>query len=295
MTEDKFTVGIVGGAGKMGQCFRKFFERQGHEVIISDKSSEQDKFKDHTVRFIHSNVELANICDIIVISVPMDVTMDVIREVAPHVRKESLLMDLTSLKSNEVNVMLESSQCEVIGAHPVFGPTVSNFRKQVMVLCPGRGEKWMPIIRDMVESEGALVKVVTPDEHDYFMSVVQGLTHFSSISLCNALSNLNIDIEDSMKLSSPIYRLRMGTLGRILFQDPELYADIELRNPKIKEIIREYKKSVDKLAGIIEDNDRQGFIDFFKEAASGLGDYPKHAQEESDKIIDMISKSDEFA
>jgi prephenate dehydrogenase len=284
-----YIVGIIGGAGKMGQCFRKFFERNNYEVIISDTTITNESSDKK-----YSNEYIASKCDIVIISVPISTTLDVIRGVAPLVKKDSLLMDLTSLKSREVKTMMECSECEVIGAHPVFGPTVSTFRKQVMILCPGRGNKWMPLIKGILEKEETLVKVVSPDEHDSFMSIVQGLTHFSSISICNTLSSLEVDVEESMKLSSPIYRLRMSTLGRILYQDPELYADIELRNPKIRKIIKEYKRSVDRLAEIIEKNDRQGFIDYFKEAAKGLGEYPKYAQEESDKIIDMISKSDEM-
>ncbi len=270
-----YRVGIIGGQGNMGSCFKSFFERAGCDVQVSD------------VKTVLSNKEIAKSSDIVVISVPINKTLNVIKEIGPHIKEGSLLMDLTSLKEKEVKTMLKYSKIEVIGGHPVFGP-VDKFEKQVMVLCPARGNTWLPILKNMLHKQGALVKITSPKEHDKIMAVIQGLTHFSSIAMCHGIANLGVNVEEYLEYVSPVYKMRMSSLGRILAQDPSLYADIELSNPFVKKVARQMKESVDKLYEHIKNKDRERFISFFTETAESLGDFPSKAQKDSDKIISLM-------
>ena len=40
----------------------------------------------------------------------------------PRLRPDALLMDVTSVKSEPMQVMLESTRASVVGTHPMFGP-----------------------------------------------------------------------------------------------------------------------------------------------------------------------------
>jgi len=101
-------VGIIGGTGGIGQWFARFFKEQGLTVHVSGRTTGMPA------------VEMARRCDIVIVGVPISATCDVIRLVGPLVRRESLLMDLTSLKAEPVKAMLESSTSDVIGLHPLF-------------------------------------------------------------------------------------------------------------------------------------------------------------------------------
>ena len=89
------TIGIIGGTGKFGQWFRKFFEEQGHKVLIAGRKTEL------------TPVELARTSDIVIVSVPIKNTVETIEHIAPHVREDALLMDFTSLKQEPVKAMLK--------------------------------------------------------------------------------------------------------------------------------------------------------------------------------------------
>ena len=78
----------------------------------------------------------------VIVSVPIQATEAVIREVGPHVRKDGLLMDVTSVKQMPLDVMLASTEASVVGTHPMFGPGVHTFQGQRVVVCRGRGDAW---------------------------------------------------------------------------------------------------------------------------------------------------------
>lgn len=275
---EKIIVGIIGGTGQMGRWFKKFFEKNKCKVLIASRNTKL------------TPKECAPECDVVVISVPIDVTIKVIKEIAPLVREDALLIDLTSLKKEQVEAMLKYSKSAVIGTHPVFGPSVKAIKNQTVVLCPARPRQWLSWLRNIFEKNGALVRITTPEKHDKMMSIIQGITHFSTICVAHTLKKLGIDIEESLHYTSPIYKLRMDMVGRLLNQDPGLYADIEMLNPENKKAMEEYIRSTRELIGIIKRKDRDEFIKFFKEGADFLGDFKKEATEYSDYLIEQLVK-----
>lgn len=276
--QEKPTIGIIGGTGQMGQWFKKFFEKNKCKVLIASRKTKL------------LPKECAAKCDIVIISVPIDATIKVIKEIAPFVKEDALLMDLTSLKKEQVETMLKHSKSAVIGAHPVFGPSIKTIKNQTVVLCPSRPRQWLSWLRNIFEKNGALVRITTPEKHDKMMSIIQGITHLSTICVAHTLKKLGIDVEESLHYTSPIYKLRMDMVGRLLNQDPRLYADIEMLNPENKKAMEEYIRSTRELIGIIKRKDREEFIRFFKEGADFLGDFKEEATEYSDYVIEQLVK-----
>ncbi len=272
----KPTIGIIGGTGSMGQWFKKFFENHSYNVLIASRSTDL------------SIEECTRQSDVVIVSVPIESTIEVIKKVGPLVKKEGLLVDFTSIKTDPVKAMLEHSNCEVIGMHPVFGPGVESLRNQAIVLCPARSEKWLRWLEEILLKGGAKLKITSPEEHDKMMSVIQGVIHFSSITISHVLKELNIDIMETQDFSSPIYKLRMDMVGRILNQDPNLYANIEILNPETPKALKAYLQTCNKLFGIIEKKDTKGFVNYFNEAADYLGDFKKEAEEYSNYLIDKL-------
>jgi prephenate dehydrogenase len=273
-------IAIIGGTGEMGQWFKRYFERNNHKVIISSRKTEIKP------------IDAAKQADVVIISVPINVTEDVIKQVGPYVREDALLMDFTSIKIQPVEAMLKYSKSEVIGTHPVFGPSVDSLKNQTVVICPARGEKWLPWLKKILRKGEAKLKISTAEYHDKMMSVIQGMIHFSSIVACHTLGDMGIDINDSQKFSSPIYKLRLDVMGRILNQDPSLYADIEMLNPNTLKVLDSYIDAAKKLREIILNKDKSAFEHFFKEAADHLGDFKEEAEEYSDYLIRKLVRKE---
>ena len=260
----------------MGGLFARLFEREGHKVIISGRQTEI------------SPRRAASLADLIIVSVPIAATVDVIKEIGTAVRPESLLTDLTSLKKEPLTAMMEHSRGSVLGLHPVFGPHLPSIENQTIVLCPGRGDAWKDWMISFLLHAGAKIKIATADSHDKMMAVIQGILHFNSLTMCHALRELGVNITESHEFSSPIYKLRMDVIGRILNQDPTLYADIELRNPYVPEALQGYLSTSKRLLDIVLRKDTKEFIRYFNEAAEYLGDFKKEAEEYSNYLIEQL-------
>ncbi len=270
------TVAIVGGTGAMGRFLGRVLESLGHEVLAASESTAL------------TPAEAAARADLTVVSVPIGVTVDVIRAVGPHVRPGCGLADLTSLKAGPVRAMLEATErsgADVVGAHPLFGPGVPDLNRQVVVLCPGRGERWAAWLRAALEGQGAVVRVTTPEEHDRLMAVIQVLKHMETIAFGRCLAALGVDTRRTLEYTSPVYRLELALVGRIFSQSPDLYAEIAMGNPESPAMADAFERTVRELADEVRRGDRERFVARFAEVARALGGFKGEATAESDYLI----------
>lgn len=260
----------------MGAWFRRFLEEQGLKVLISGRNTALKP------------QEMARRCDIVIISVPISVTGKVICQVGPHMRQDALLTDLTSLKIQPVQTMLRQSKAEVIGMHPLFGPGTQSMEGQNVILCPARGDKWLPWLQGLLVRNGARVLISTPEKHDRMMSVIQGLRYFCSLSMGGTMMSMGIQMAECEKFSTPIYRIFMDVVGRLLSQKPILTTEICLHNPETIKTVRVFREWVDRWARVLEQSDLDGFVILFKEISDYFGKFCKEASTETDFIIQAL-------
>ncbi|MFH1055864.1 MAG: prephenate dehydrogenase/arogenate dehydrogenase family protein [Candidatus Altiarchaeota archaeon] len=288
-----FRVALIGGEGSMGRLFARLFKDEGYAVTISGPDERRGRrvARELKVRYAKDNVAAVKDADVVVITVPIAVTAEVIREIAPHVKAGALLMDLTSVKELPCELMAKHARAgvEVLGTHPVFSPRVGSISGQTIVLTPVRKGKWSGRLKAMFRRNGVSVVESTPKEHDEVMAVVQGMTHLAYISVGKTIKDLNFDVEKSRKFSSPIYQLMLDMVGRIIGQDPELYAGIQLHNRSVTKVHKAYGNAVRKLSDAIEEGRGSDFVSMMSEAAIHFGDI-KGAMERSDKAIGRMRK-----
>jgi prephenate dehydrogenase len=268
--------GIIGGTGKMGQLFVPVFERAGYEVLVTGRSTAL------------TNADLARQCELVIVSVPIRDTVRVIQEIAPLLTGDQLICDLTSLKVRPVEAML-ASRAKVIGLHPMFGPTVSSLRHQTIVVCPARtDEKTLRDLLAVLRKEGAECTITTPEAHDRMMAVVQGLTHFITLTMADTVRRLGIDIETTKAFTSPVYQIELALVGRLLSQDPSLYADILQMNPFVPDVLSVCTSSAGNLSQIVDSNDSELFREFFEANSRHFGAYTEEGMTTTDALIEYM-------
>jgi len=268
--------GIIGGTGKMGRLFAPVFERAGYEVLVSGRSTRL------------TNTRLAEQSDLVVVSVPIHDTVRVIEEISPVLTKDQLLCDFTSLKTGPVTAMLRSD-ASVIGLHPLFGPTVQSLRHQTIIVCPARAsDSQVQSLLSLFRREGAQCTLSTPQEHDRMMAVVQGLTHFVTLCMADSVRRLGIDIETTRAFTSPVYQIELSLVGRLLSQDPSLYADILQQNPFVQEVLSICTSSAEDLCRIVNSRDPEVFGEFFSNNTRHLGAYCDEAMKTTDALIEYM-------
>jgi len=270
------TIAIIGGAGAMGGFFQSFFESCGYSVLIADQETPL------------TPARAAALADVVIVSVPIEATAEVIQKIGPHVRPDALLMDLTSLKEEPIDAMLRSSRAQVVGAHPMFAPNVGAIHHQVVVLCPARGETRFRWLQSLLESQGAEVVITTPSEHDRMMAIIQVMRHFATLVFGRALSKIGVNIEDTLRFTSPVYRLELMMVGRLFSQEPSLYGEIIMRNPCQRESIEQLVESATHLSKLIADGDRDAFVQEFQDISRYFDDFKDQSMAESTYLIQRM-------
>jgi len=256
MADDAFTkplVGIVGGAGRMGRWFKRQFERAGYEVLVSDR---------HTPL---SNRDLARRCAVLVLSVPMPVFESVVAEVGPLLSEEQGLIDLCSLKKRQTEAMLKHTRCEVVAAHPLFGPGEPDLRGQKIALWPARGRRWFSWFKDFIELCRGEPIVISPEEHDQAMAIVQVINHFMLLALGMLIDQTGVSVEKLKALATPSFVRQLDILARFADQDPYLYGAIQFDNPAGEQMRRRYLEAAKKLAEVASRHDMEEFVAIFRE------------------------------
>ena len=157
----KMNVGIIGGTDGLGKTLVYYF-RDEFSVFITGRDHVKGKevADELNVSYIESNAGLANISDILVISVPIEHTSDVIREVAPFMKSGSVMIDVTSVKEEPAKTMAEvlPENIEYIPTHPIFGPRTTFLDNQVIVLTADRKGKWYEKVYRYLESKNMRMK-----------------------------------------------------------------------------------------------------------------------------------------
>jgi prephenate dehydrogenase len=252
-------VGIIGIKGSYGKWLKKFFESLGNEVVGSDIDTD------------FSNEDVAKNSDVVIFSVPIDVTVKVIHSVLPYSRKDQLWMDVTSLKKDPVEAMMKS-KAEVVGLHPMCGvPSSLDFKGQILLYCPARLKKWKSFVEDFLNSTKAEVKKISPDVHDKEMAIVQALPHAVILTMAMLIRHENVDVKKTLSSASPFYRIVFSLMGRILAQNPHLYADIQLNTPHVISLLDSLEKEIGTFKKIIKSGNKQKFLEEFNLSEKHFG------------------------
>ncbi|MFQ6137181.1 MAG: prephenate dehydrogenase [Candidatus Hydrothermarchaeales archaeon] len=285
-------IAIIGGTGEFGRVFARIFREEGHEVVVTGRDVEKGEkvAKSVGVEFSNANIKTAKESDVVIISVPIESTREVIKEIAPHLRSGSLLADFTSVKIEPCRAMEEFANegVEIVGMHPMFGPRITTLEGQTVILTPIRASKWIEFLTGFFERHKTRVFISTPEEHDRIMSVVQGLTHFAYITAASTIKELDVDVKFSRKFASPVYELMLDLIARIVGQNPRLYASIQMRNPEVKGVHEAFIKEATRLQRIVRDEDMKGFVKTMASSAKALGDVDA-AMGRSDKAISALN------
>jgi len=286
-------IAVIGGTRGLGRWIAAFLSGKDLKVVITGRNriTGESVSKKLGVDYSQDNLEAASDADVVVISLPIDVTTDIIKEIGPHMKIGSLLLDVTSVKEEPSRIMHEyaAEGVEVLPCHPMFGPRIRSLDGQVVVLTPVKTGKWYDKILKFLESENARVIVTTPEVHDRMMSIVQGLTHFAYISIAATIEKLDIDVKESRKFASPIYSLMLDTIARITAQNPYLVYSIQTKNSYIEETHKTFLKTFNELKNMISDKNQENFVQAMSSAAKHLDDL-ESALGRSDKAISAITE-----
>lgn len=244
------TIGIVGGKGLMARWFIRHFGSEFKEVLIFDLESSL------------SLKEFVQASDIVLVTVPISKTVQLIEEVGQYCKQGQLLLDFTSLKEAPCSAMKKIG-CAAIGLHPLFGPQTQAFENFGIVLCEVNKTPWTLKIKNLFENKNLQVIEMNPKEHDQIMAYVQALNHGLHLICADVLAK-----KESSKLQAlqtPSFSLFLKGIQNIIQNNADLYFELASHNPYFLPAIKEFNQSLEKYVELIENNDQKGFDKLFNE------------------------------
>ena len=247
-------VNIIGGRGMMGHFFTQRLSAAGHDVTVLEYN-DWEKAE-----------ELLATADLVLVCVPIECTVKVIRQAAKYISPTTALADIASIKTPMVKAMLEYHPGPVMGLHPMFGPGIKSFLSQKVVVCPGRRDKHFQWLLDLIQSDGGKLVYSTPEEHDRMMVDVQAIRNFTTLSMGAFFSQENINIRRSLDFASPLYRHTVAIVSRLFAQSAPLVVDIILATPERRQAISRLADNYSRLAQLVNEGDRDGLIQEFETA-----------------------------
>ncbi len=263
---------VVGGGGALGHCLASFFMRSGYTVRILEKDDWEQ-----------APTLLAD-AGLVLVAVPIEHTLAVIAKL-PQLPDDCILADITSIKQAPLKAMLDVHRGPVLGLHPMFGPDIKSRAKQVVVVCAGRDAQRCQWLVDQFGIWGAVVREELPERHDRAMEMIQAMRHFTSMVYGIFLQRENADLDELMRLSSPIYRLELAMVGRLFAQSPELYADIIMAADGLPALLDQFRGVLDDLLKRVRNHQRDELIEDFNQARDYFGDLAPALLRESSELL----------
>lgn len=269
---------VVGGAGALGDRFVSLFLRSGYEVVVLEQ---------------HDWPQAEAICAnavLVLLAVPITLTVQLINKL-PALAANCVLADITSIKQQPLNAMLQQHKGPVVGLHPMFGPDITNLVKQVVVVCHGRDESQYRWLLKQLNVWGAELAVKQAAEHDSAMQLIQAMRHFSSLVYGVHLAGENADLNELLQLSSPIYRLELAMIGRLFAQNAELYADIMLSSGEVAALLERYQQRFTALLQLLKAKDKAGLMAQFAKGQQFFGELAGQFLQESKQLLQKAADS----
>jgi len=268
---------VIGGNGSLGSFFVQELSLAGHNVSVFGRKD-------------WDNPEpLLEQAELVLICVPIERTIDVIAKTAPYLNANTVLADITSIKTPIVQALLEHHTGPILSLHPMFGPGVQSFLSQNVVVCPVREQQSYQWLLDLIANRGGKLITCTPEEHDRMMIAIQAIRHFSTFSLGVFLAEEGIDISRSLDFASPLYRLEIDIVSRLFAQDSSLYVDIMLTAEERRQAIGRLAETYTRLAQLVAQKDRAALKREFETTRNAFKQEASRALQESNHVISSLS------
>ncbi|MFX0103979.1 MAG: prephenate dehydrogenase/arogenate dehydrogenase family protein [Candidatus Hodarchaeota archaeon] len=265
---------IIGGSGGMGQVFGRYFKQHGFNVTLMARIENKLKTAAESlgVKYeldLKKSVENA---DIVMVSIPIHSTTDMIQKIAPLMKKNSLLFDITSLKQETYRTLREIQKnypINCLSIHPMFGPGIKNMKNYVIiVLRIGGTEQYDEVVNeilDLFRSDGFTITETTPEIHDSRIALTLGVPHMFNILFLNLLKRTNESLSELTRYTGTTFLLQKVFAESIIQREMEMFGEIQIENEKFHKILEMLEDLVKDYKIIIKKKDLEGFKALFSE------------------------------
>lgn len=246
------TAVVLGGAGRMGRWMVGFLSAQGFRTGVIDPAASAET-NDATRRALPS-------ADLVVCSTPPAATarlyLDWLRE-----PPSGVVVDIASIKTPLIEPIraLQRAGGRVASIHPMFGPSTYLLRDADVVVCDTDDAGSLAMVESLFQPTTARLVRVPLVDHDRIMADLLSLAHASAIAFALALPATKPPVR------STSFRALESLAAAVVRESPEVYYEIQAKNPHSPAALERLRAALDRLAASIRAQDVDGFRSLLEE------------------------------
>lgn len=261
-------IAIIGGSGKMGGWLTNHFLNQHHMIVVSDpKKSGNEVYQDSQLEFAENNISAVSDADVVFISVPLDCTSKVIREVAPHMKRKSILCEIATTKTSVHAALrdINKEDIRLLSIHPLFGHEKSSMKKRFALIPVEHLRKERDMFDTLFpESEVIVIEV---EKHDRIMALTLSVPYFINTVLASIFKNE--DIEMMELLSGTTFAIQFMLMGSILSHSSAFHTALLKENNFTIEVLNKFRSETDRALKLFM-NDAESYDNWYQQTQSKL-------------------------
>jgi prephenate dehydrogenase len=261
----KKKIAIIGSEGQMGKWFTKYFLDKGFEVIGYDAERESSN---KSVTKAQSLVGAILTADYVILCIPVKRTPETIRLIAKEMKRDSHLIDISSLKLKTAAALSKiPDKVNPICIHPMFGPGTKKLKGQNIISIPIRDAKKELAVAKSLFSEASFVQI-DANEHDKKIAIILGMTHLANLILANILAKEeNFSLVE--KMGGTTFKAQKLLTAGIMTESQELIETI-ISNPEIRKYAEEFWKDIGRMLILIQENRTEEILKYISSAKERL-------------------------
>ena len=260
-------VAIIGGAGGMGRWLVNHFLELNHSIVVVDPAINEAKEFQSDIEIATNTEDAVKNSDVVIISVPMRHTAEVIMEVAPNMKKNSVLCEISTLKLNVIEVLrnVSTTQIRPLCIHPLFGPGASSLKKKYALIPVLELEEEKKLVKSLFPKSQIIV--VEADDHDKIMALTLSLPYFTNMILASVLNEEDIKLIE--QLSGTTFAVQFMLTGSIMSHASTFHLAVHKENKYALEILRKLQSRIEENLELLS-TDTDGFEQSFSSIKSLL-------------------------
>ena len=234
-------IGII-GFGRFGKLTAGYLA-EDFDVFVFNRTDKSAEIKKSGA----CKASLKTVCQqkIVILCVPISTLKAVLLEIGPLLRKDSVVVDVCSVKVYPTQWMKESlsETVSILATHPIFGPDSASdsLKDRKIFLSPIRiSKKQYQKIKTYLTSKELVLIESTPEDHDEQIAISLALTHYIGRTLSEfGAAPLDIDSEG--------YKRLLHILEVVEHDTWQLFYDMHHYNPYAQEKRAAFRQAMQKI------------------------------------------------
>lgn len=259
------------GVGLIGGSFAMDIRNAFSDVQLVGIDNNPDHLKQALSLGIIDEIEELNdvrTSDMVIVAVPVDVSIALIKKVLDIVEEHTLVIDTGSTKGKLCEALsTHPNRRNFLAAHPISGTEFSGpqaavkdlYRNKTNIICEVEKTafKLQERALELFQKLGMRICYMDPKSHDRHIAYVSHLSHISSFMLGKTVLEKEKDERNIFDLAGSGF----ASTVRLAKSSPAMWTPIfEQNKENVVEILNEYIQNLNMFKDLLENNDFEGIF-----------------------------------